>query len=263
MLVSQRTRDSTTSTSVSPEWTETKFVGDFTDWDTFGTKFPDRFGIELTPDARGTQAETLYIRDGELCHNFIDRCRLYQYEVSQQTKQTIARALPACNKCDTCHDCPTREEKIKRITDAVSQREGIDLVIHGLQDNMREEVKKLSEGKSFKEICKIIYRLENSSTKPTKDPHSQRRQPATARVIRSAPSATAEEAEKKEVNAAEGEEEATSARCATPGAANRQTGQFGSSSTTFPWTSAPSAQRRGTWPTTAESLQTGTNGTSS
>ncbi len=35
---------------------------------------------------------------------------------------------------------------------------------------MREEFKKLSEGKSFEEICKIIYRLENSSTKPTKDP---------------------------------------------------------------------------------------------
>ncbi len=35
---------------------------------------------------------------------------------------------------------------------------------------MREEVKKLSEGKSFKEICKIIYCFENSSTKPTKDP---------------------------------------------------------------------------------------------
>ncbi len=34
---------------------------------------------------------------------------------------------------------------------------------------MQEEVKKLSEGKSFEEICKIIYHLENSSTKPTKD----------------------------------------------------------------------------------------------
>ncbi len=35
---------------------------------------------------------------------------------------------------------------------------------------MQEEVKKLSEGKSFKEIFKIIYCLKNSSTKPTKDP---------------------------------------------------------------------------------------------
>ena len=158
-------------TGVAKKWyrTETKFVGDFTNWHAFEAKFADRFGIELTPDARGTQAETLYIRDGELCRNFIDRCRLYQYEVSQQTKQTIARALPACNICDGCDDCPSREDKIKRITDAVSQRECIDLVIRGLEEKMREEVKKLSEGKSFDEICKIIYRLENSSTKPTKD----------------------------------------------------------------------------------------------
>ena len=79
-------------TGVAKKWyqTEAKFVGNFTDWDAFDTKFADHFGIELTPDARGTQAETLYIRDGELCHNFINRCRLYQYEVSQQTRQTIA-----------------------------------------------------------------------------------------------------------------------------------------------------------------------------
>ena len=51
--------------------TDTQFVGAFPDWDAFETKFADRFGIELTPDARGTQAETLYIRDGELCRNFI------------------------------------------------------------------------------------------------------------------------------------------------------------------------------------------------
>ena len=158
-------------TGVAKKWyrTETKFVGDFADWDAFEGKFADRFGIELTPDARGTQAETLYIREGELCRNFIDRCRLYQYEVSQQTKQTIARALPACNTCDACDDCPPREEKIKRITDAVSQRECINLVICRLEEKMREEIKKLSEGKSFDEICKIIYHLENSSTKPTKD----------------------------------------------------------------------------------------------
>ncbi len=153
-------------------WTETKFVGDFTDWNAFETKFADFFGIELTPDARGTQAKTLYIRDGKLCRNFIGCCRrLYQYEVIQHTKQTIAtRALPPCATCDVCHDCPSREEKIKRITNTVSQRECIDLVIRGLEDKMQEEVKKLSEGKSFAEIGKIIYRLENSSTKPTNDP---------------------------------------------------------------------------------------------
>ncbi len=96
-------------TGVAKKWyqTETKFVGDFTDLNAFKTKFADRFSIELIPDARGTQAETLYIRDGELCRNFIDRCRLYQYKVSQQTRQTIARALPACNRCDACNDCPT------------------------------------------------------------------------------------------------------------------------------------------------------------
>ncbi len=158
-------------TRVAKKWyrTETKFVGNFTDWETFEEKFADRFGIKLTPDARGTQAETLYIRDGKLCRNFIDWCHLYQYEVSQQTKQTIARALPACNTCDACDDCPPREEKTKRITDAMSQRECIDLVIRGLEEKMQEEVKKLSESKSFDEICKIIYRLENSSIKPTKD----------------------------------------------------------------------------------------------
>ncbi len=83
-------------TGVAKKWyrTETKFVGDFTNWNAFEAKFANRFGIELTPDARGTRAETLYIRAGELCRNFIDRCRSYQYEVSQQIKQTIARALP-------------------------------------------------------------------------------------------------------------------------------------------------------------------------
>ena len=158
-------------TGVVKKWyqTETKFVGDFTDLNAFETKFADRFSIELIPDARGTQAETLYIRDGELCRNFIDRCRLYQYEVSQQTRQTIAQALPTCATCNACATCPTREAKIKRITDAVSQRECIDLIIRGLEEKMQEEVKKLSEGKSFDEMCKIIYRLDNSSTKPTKD----------------------------------------------------------------------------------------------
>ncbi len=121
-------------------------MGDFTDWDTIETKFANRFSIELTPDARGSQAETLYIRD-ELCRNFIDCCCLYQYEVSHQTRQTMARALPACNRCNTCNDCPTREEKIKRITNAVSERECINLVICGLEEKIREEVKKLSEGK--------------------------------------------------------------------------------------------------------------------
>ncbi len=51
----------------------------------------------------------------------------------------------------------------------MSQGECIDLVICGLEEKMREEVKKLSESKSFKKICKIIYRLKNSSTKLTKD----------------------------------------------------------------------------------------------
>ncbi len=130
-----------------PDASETKFVGAFRDWNIFETKFADRFDIELTPDARGTQAETLYIRDDKLCRNFIECCRLYQYEVSQQTRQTIAQALPACATCDACATCPTREAQIKRITDAVSQRECIDLVIRGLEETMREEVKKLSEGK--------------------------------------------------------------------------------------------------------------------
>ncbi len=47
-------------TGVAKNWyrMETKFVGDFTDWNTFEAKFADRFSIELTPDARGTQTET-------------------------------------------------------------------------------------------------------------------------------------------------------------------------------------------------------------
>ncbi len=79
-------------TRVAKKWyqTETKFVGAFPDWDTFENKFADRFGIALTSDARGTQDKALYIRDGELCRNFIYRCRLYHYKVSQQTRQTIA-----------------------------------------------------------------------------------------------------------------------------------------------------------------------------
>ncbi len=71
--------------------------------------------------------------------------------------------------CDACNDCPPCEEKIKRITDAVSQRKCIDLVIRRLEEKMQEEVKKLSKRKSFDKICKIIYLLENSSLKPTKD----------------------------------------------------------------------------------------------
>ena len=91
---------------------------------------------------------------------------------------------------------------------------------------MWEEVKKLSEGKLFKEICKIIYHLENASTG-------------------SAPSATAEGAEEEEVDTAEDVEEATPARCVPPGIANRQAGQTGLISKTFPWIYVPSAQRRG------------------
>ncbi len=76
------------------------------DWDAFENKFADRFGIALTPDARGTQDKALYIRDGELCHNFIDHCRFYQYKVSQQTRQTIAQALPACANLRCLPDLP-------------------------------------------------------------------------------------------------------------------------------------------------------------
>ena len=62
-------------TGVAKKWyrTETKIVCDFTNWNAFKTKFADRFGIELTQDAGGIQAETLYIRKGELCCNFSDR----------------------------------------------------------------------------------------------------------------------------------------------------------------------------------------------
>ncbi len=139
-------------TGVAKKWyrTETKFVGPFPDRNAFETKFADCFGIELTPNARGTQAETLYIRDGELCRNFIDRCRLYQYKVSQQTKQTIAQALPDSTTCDTCATCPTREVKIKRITDVVLQREciflsssrtgGKDEDVRGSQKAVRRQV---------------------------------------------------------------------------------------------------------------------------
>ena len=74
--------------------------------------------------------------------------------------------------------------------------------------------------------------------------------------------ATAEGAKEEEVGAAEDNEEATPARRTPPSAVIRQTGQTGSTSATFPWISALSAQRMGTWPTTAESLQTGRNGTS-
>ncbi len=52
----------------------------------------------------------------------------------------------------------------------MSQRECIDLVIRGLEEKMQEEVKKPSKGKPFEEICKIVYHLKNSSTKPAKDP---------------------------------------------------------------------------------------------
>ncbi len=72
---------------------EMKFVGDFTNWNTFETKF----AIKLTPGARGIQAETLYIKDSELCRKFIYRCCLYQYKVSQQKRQTIAQVFFACN----------------------------------------------------------------------------------------------------------------------------------------------------------------------
>ncbi len=121
--------------------TEAQFVGNFNDTDALETKFADIFSLKLTPDARGTQSETLYIRDGKLSRNFIDSCRLYQNKVSQQTRQTITNVLPPCNRCDVCNDCPTCEEKVKRITNAMSQRECIDLVISSLEEKMQEEVK--------------------------------------------------------------------------------------------------------------------------
>ncbi len=95
----------------------------------------------ITPDARGSQAKTLYIRDGKLCCNFTYRCRLYQYKVSQQTRQTITQALPACNTCDTCGTSPTREVMIKRIIDAVLKRQCINLVIHRLEEKMQRKSK--------------------------------------------------------------------------------------------------------------------------
>ncbi len=47
-------------TGVAKKWyrTETKFVGDFTNWNAFEAKFADCFGIELTLDARGTEAKS-------------------------------------------------------------------------------------------------------------------------------------------------------------------------------------------------------------
>ncbi len=74
--------------------------------------------------------------------------------------------------------------------------------------------------------------------------------------MRSTPSATAEEkeAEEEEVDEVEQEEKAT-LTCRAPSSATiLQTDQTGSTSATFPWTSAPSAQRRGTWLTTAGKL---------
>ena len=108
------------------------------------------------PDARVTQAETLYLRDSELCGNLSYHFHLYQYKVSKKTRQMIARALPPCNRCDGCDNCLPREEKIKRKTDAVLQREYIDFVIRGLEEKMQEEVKKLFEENSFEEICNIF-----------------------------------------------------------------------------------------------------------
>ncbi len=60
----------------------------------------------------------------------------------------------------------------------------------------------------------------------------------------------------------EAEEEETPAHRAQPGAPNRPIDQAGSTSAISLWISVPFVRRRGTWPTTAESLPTGKNGTS-
>ncbi len=160
---------------------------------------------------------TLYIRDGEFCRNFIDLCCLYQYKVSQQTRQTITRALPACNRCDGCKDCLSRDKKIKGINYAILERECINLV---WRRRCERKSKKLSEGKSIEEICKIMYRLENSSTKPTKDSPRRRRRPAMVQATGSTLSTTADRAEEEEEDTAEAEEEETPACPAQPGAPN-------------------------------------------
>ncbi len=115
-------------------------------------------------------------------------------------------------------------------------------------------------------FAKLFTSSRTPPQSPRRTPHSRRRQPATAQArasTLSAPEEGAEEEEEVDAAAAEDEEEETPARRAPPGAANQQTGQIGSTSETSHWTSAPSVQRRDTWPSTAEFPQTGKSGTSS
>ncbi len=116
------------------------------------------------------------------------------------------------------------------------------IVIHGLEEKMPEEVKKLSEGKSFEEICNNIYHIENSSTKPTN--YSPQTFLATVQAMGSMPSTTADGAEEEEVDAAEAEEEATPRHCAQPGAPSPPINQTGSTSAIFLWIAVPSARMR-------------------
>ncbi len=62
---------------------------------------------------------------------------------------------------------------------------------------MREEVEKLSEGKSFEDICKIIYRFETPPQSPQRIPRRRHnvQQRHQQRPTGSMPSATAEGAE--------------------------------------------------------------------
>ncbi len=94
----------------------------------------------------------------------------------------------------------------------MSQRECIDLVIRGLEEKMQEEVKKLSEGKSFEEICKIIYRLKNSSTKPAKDPQQTTLTSSNGTSNGINAFGCSGHSEEEEVDAAEAEEGTTLAR---------------------------------------------------
>ncbi len=130
---------------------------------------------------------------------------------------------------------------------------------------MQEEVKKLSEGKSFDEICKIIYRLENSSTKPTKD---------TSQLMTTVSNGTSNSINtlgysgrgRGRGGGRGGSVRRGGGNSSTPHAAWRSKLTNRPDLVNFRdihWTSEPSAQRRGTWPTTAEFPQTDKSGTNS
>ncbi len=162
MLASNRTRGWTTSTIVSPKWPKS------------GTRqrpyllAPSRFWNQV--------CRPLWHWAHTRCQGHTGRDPVHQERQALLKLHPPLLSLPVwsqpVDKTDhtqalpACATFPTREEKI---TDAVSQRECIDLVICGLEEKMRQEVKKQSEGKLFEGICKIIYCLQNSSTKPTKD----------------------------------------------------------------------------------------------